>query len=171
MIKPAPVTVTTASPLPAGMSGVDYPSQLLAATGGTGTYTWALTGGSLPTGLTLAKDGTLSGIPSATGSFTLTVTATDSADPNPQVALTETRMAGTNAQNYQVVRTWTTTDASGNRASATAWPLYTAVRRARSQFAAVPRGSDREVRAAARPRKFGTSGSSPLPDAILRASR
>ena len=39
--------------------------------------TWSVTGGSLPPGLTMAANGTISGTPTAEGSFTFTVTATD----------------------------------------------------------------------------------------------
>ncbi len=46
------------------------------------------------------------------------VTATDNADPAPVVTLTETKSAGTCPQSYQLVRTWTATDACGNHASA-----------------------------------------------------
>ena len=74
---PLPITVTTPSPLPPGMSGVEYPAQLLTAIGGAGTYAWSVTGGNLPAGLALTPDGTLSGIPSVQGSFPITVSATD----------------------------------------------------------------------------------------------
>jgi hypothetical protein len=56
-----------------------YTGQLTAA-GGIQPYTWSLASGSLPTGLTLQNDGTLTGTPSETGSFTFTAQATDS-DP------------------------------------------------------------------------------------------
>ncbi|WP_435102361.1 putative Ig domain-containing protein [Halarchaeum sp. P4] len=71
-----PPTVTTPSTLPSGVVGVTY-SQTLQTSGGTGTVTWAVTNGSLPPGLTLTADGTLSGTPSESGSYTVTVTATD----------------------------------------------------------------------------------------------
>jgi hypothetical protein len=49
------------------------------ATGGTGTYTWALTSGSLPAGVTFdATTATISGTPSAPGSYPFVVSATDS---------------------------------------------------------------------------------------------
>lgn len=49
------------------------------ATGGSGTYAWAVTSGALPAGVTLdATRGTISGAPRAAGSFSFTVTATDS---------------------------------------------------------------------------------------------
>ena len=49
-------------------------SQQLAAAGGTSTYTWVGTG--VPAGLQLSAAGLLSGIPTAPGSFTFTVTVT-----------------------------------------------------------------------------------------------
>jgi hypothetical protein len=49
------------------------------ATGGSGTYTWSLSSGVLPSGVALdANKGTLSGIPRASGDFALALTATDS---------------------------------------------------------------------------------------------
>ncbi len=52
-------------------------SATLAATGGVGPYTYAVTSGTLPTGLSLASNGVLSGTPSANATFTPTITATD----------------------------------------------------------------------------------------------
>ncbi|WP_180979490.1 putative Ig domain-containing protein [Janthinobacterium sp. AD80] len=80
-----PYTLTVSAPtiailpttLPAMTSGVAY-SQTIAASGGAGTYTYARTAGSLPAGLTLASNGTLSGTPTAAGAYSFTVTATDS---------------------------------------------------------------------------------------------
>ncbi|WP_447415103.1 Ig domain-containing protein, partial [Clostridium perfringens] len=46
--------------------------------GGTPTYTYAVTAGALPAGLTLSTGGTLSGTPTAAGTFNVTITATDS---------------------------------------------------------------------------------------------
>jgi hypothetical protein len=47
------------------------------ATGGTGTLSWKVTSGGLPTGLTLSSNGLLSGTPTAARTFTFTITATD----------------------------------------------------------------------------------------------
>ncbi|MGP8243292.1 MAG: beta strand repeat-containing protein, partial [Bryobacteraceae bacterium] len=70
------VTITTTS-LPGGYTNTAY-SQTLAASGGSGSYTWSLFGGSLPAGLTLSGN-TISGTPStAGGPFSFTVQATDS---------------------------------------------------------------------------------------------
>lgn len=63
--------------LPDGEATVDYGPVTLAASGGTAPYTFAVTGGSLPTGLSLATDGTLSGTTTEAGSFTITITVTD----------------------------------------------------------------------------------------------
>jgi len=56
--------------------GVPFRGKL-AATGGTGTYTWTLAEGALPTGLALAVDGTVVGKPTAAGSFRATLRLTD----------------------------------------------------------------------------------------------
>jgi hypothetical protein len=64
--------------LPVGTVGVAY-SYTLKATGGTPPYSYALTAGSLPPGLTLNSDGTISGTPTKPGASSFTVTATDSA--------------------------------------------------------------------------------------------
>jgi large repetitive protein len=55
----------------------DYPGTAMIATGGTTPYTWTASG--LPTGLSInAANGVVSGTPSATGTFTPTITLTDS---------------------------------------------------------------------------------------------
>jgi hypothetical protein len=76
-IKPAPITITSGSDLPAGIAGLDYPGQLLTADGGTAPYTFTLKG-SLPPGLTL-NNGQISGTPTTAGTFGFTIIATDSA--------------------------------------------------------------------------------------------
>src|SRR4029079_10844353 len=68
----------TVSPttIPAGTTGTAY-SQTFTQTGGNGTITWSVTG-TLPTGITLnTGTGVLSGTPTQTGSFPITITATD----------------------------------------------------------------------------------------------
>jgi hypothetical protein len=76
-VNPAALSITTAS-LPGATAGTAY-SQALAATGGTPPYTWTAT--SLPAWLSLSAGGVLSGTPAQSGSFTFTVTVTDSARP------------------------------------------------------------------------------------------
>ena len=74
----APTITVSPATVPTPQVGIAY-SQRFTASGGTAPYSFAVTAGALPTGLTLANDGTLSGTPSAAGSFTYTITATDSA--------------------------------------------------------------------------------------------
>jgi hypothetical protein len=69
--------IQTAS-LPAGEVGTPYVAQLQ-ATGGTGAYTWSVTQGALPAGLTLTSGGSIAGTPAALGSSTFTVRVTDEA--------------------------------------------------------------------------------------------
>src|SRR4030095_3846481 len=72
-----PVVIST-STLPAAAKGAAF-NQQLSATGGKPPYTWTVTSGALPGGLALAAaTGIISGTPSAPGSFTFIVTATDS---------------------------------------------------------------------------------------------
>ena len=71
-----PPSVTTTS-LPNGTQNVAY-SSTLTATGGTTPYTWSITSGALPTGLTLASGtGVISGTPTATGTSNFTVQVSD----------------------------------------------------------------------------------------------
>jgi uncharacterized repeat protein (TIGR01451 family) len=59
-----------------------YPPTTITASGGTPPYTFAVTSGSLPTGLNLSSNGVLSGTPTVSGQVaTFTVTATDAAAP------------------------------------------------------------------------------------------
>jgi probable HAF family extracellular repeat protein len=69
------VTITTAS-LANGTVGTSY-SKTLTATGGASpyTYTWVVSAGSLPPGLTLSSAGALTGKPTANGYYTFTVEA------------------------------------------------------------------------------------------------
>jgi hypothetical protein len=64
--------------LPAGSTGHAY-SQTITASGGTAPYTFQVTSGNLPAGLSLAANGALSGTPAVTsvGSYSFTVRATD----------------------------------------------------------------------------------------------
>jgi hypothetical protein len=73
----APLTITTTS-LASGRLSRSY-SATLKATGGVSPYTWAITVGALPAGLTLAAStGTISGTPTKTGTVRFTITVTDS---------------------------------------------------------------------------------------------
>ena len=63
-----PVCVTTTT-LPDGTVKVPY-SAKLTAVGGTAPYTWSRVSGSLPPGLALAANGTVSGTPTKEGTTT-----------------------------------------------------------------------------------------------------
>jgi len=77
---PPPLAIATTT-LASGTVGTAY-SQTLQATGGFQPYTWAVTVGSLPAGLTLnTSTGVISGTPTATGTSNFTVKATDSETP------------------------------------------------------------------------------------------
>lgn len=54
-------------------------SFTLTATGGTVPYAWAITTGTLPTGLSLSGSGMISGTPTSVGDFSFTYTVTDAA--------------------------------------------------------------------------------------------
>jgi hypothetical protein len=77
----SPALIITPSDLGDTEAGADF-SAVLAGTGGSGAgYTFAVIGGTLPSGLTLAANGTLSGsvdAAAAAGYYSFTVTATDS---------------------------------------------------------------------------------------------
>ncbi|MEO7860445.1 MAG: putative Ig domain-containing protein, partial [Nitrospirales bacterium] len=74
---PAPPNITTTT-LPNGTVASAY-SQSVKAAGGTGALTWNISAGSLPTGLNPIDPttGQITGTPSAAGTFTFTVQATD----------------------------------------------------------------------------------------------
>jgi len=73
------LAVTTAT-LSAGLIGTGY-NQTLAAAAGVTPYSWSLTSGTLPAGLSLSTGGVISGTPTAAGTFSFTVTVTDSETP------------------------------------------------------------------------------------------
>eukprot|EP00899_Mesostigma_viride_P008428 jgi/Mesvir1/17587/Mv08820-RA.1 len=79
----APIVIS--GTLPGGTQNVAYSSSALSATGGTGSRSWSASG--LPAGLNIAPGtGVVSGTPSVTGSFPVTITVTDSATPTPALA-------------------------------------------------------------------------------------
>lgn len=82
------LTVTPTA-LPPVLAGTAF-SQQMSATGGRGTYAYAVTAGALPSGLTLTTGGLLSGRPAAAGTFAFTITATDGFGNTGSAALTLT---------------------------------------------------------------------------------
>ena len=80
-IKVLPATTTlTLTPPPNATITVPY-TGTIGVSGGTAPYTCTQTGGTLPAGLTLAANCVVSGTPTATGTSTVTVQATDAASP------------------------------------------------------------------------------------------
>ena len=75
-------------PPPAGTPGVAY--NFVYAASGSGIKTFAVTAGALPTGLTLASDGTISGTPTVSGAFNGTVTVSNGTAPDASQAFSIT---------------------------------------------------------------------------------
>jgi uncharacterized repeat protein (TIGR01451 family) len=81
-----PLAIATASPLTNGTVNIAY-NQTVTATGGIQPYTWSITAGALPPGLSLnPATGAITGTPTAAGPFSFDVTVTDSAVPTPATA-------------------------------------------------------------------------------------
>jgi hypothetical protein len=80
-ISQAATLMVTTTTLPNGMLNTAY-SQTLSATGGVGPDSWTLASGTLPTGLAISSGGVISGTPTAGGSFSFTVQATDAESPS-----------------------------------------------------------------------------------------
>jgi hypothetical protein len=72
-----PLVILTPS-LPAGITGTDY-AFWLTGSGGGDPYTWEISNGSLPTGLTLSTDGEIAGTPTVATDGSVTIRLTDSA--------------------------------------------------------------------------------------------
>ena len=85
--------------LPGGFAGATY-ANLVPTTGGTRPTTFAVTAGALPPGLTLTSDGTAAGVPTAPGTYTFTVTATDADGRTASRAETVTIQAGSDLSQF-----------------------------------------------------------------------
>jgi uncharacterized repeat protein (TIGR01451 family) len=71
------LTLSNPAP-PSAQAGIAY-TDTLTATGGTSPFTWSISGGSLPSGITLnSSTGVLSGTPTSAGLYSFTVKVTDS---------------------------------------------------------------------------------------------
>lgn len=102
VVHPTPAITTAA--MPGGVVGTAY-SHTLTATGGDGTYTWAITTGTLPNGISLDNaTGVISGTPTAPGTANFTVQVTSAGQTatralsisvtNPAPAITTAAMPG-----------------------------------------------------------------------------
>jgi hypothetical protein len=70
--------------LPGGTTGQAYPNPILTATGGVPPYSWTVSSGNLPPGLTLSPAGVISGTPTAAAGvpYGFTVQVTDAVAAN-----------------------------------------------------------------------------------------
>ena len=77
---PTPTTplVAATATFHVGEVGIAYAPVALTATGGVAPYKWTVLSGALPGGLTLGSDGSLSGTPTAGGTFSFTIQVADS---------------------------------------------------------------------------------------------
>ena len=72
-----PLALAATAPFHTGEVGVAYAPVAMTATGGVQPYSWTISVGALPDGLTLASDGTVSGTPTAAGTVGFTVQVAD----------------------------------------------------------------------------------------------
>ena len=93
-IIPGP-SMTFAAP-PGGWTNTVY-GYTLTESGGTAPYTWSVSSGSLPAGVSLSPAGTLSGTPTATGTSSFTVKVTDANGQSATQATSITVAAGVSA--------------------------------------------------------------------------
>jgi hypothetical protein len=88
-VAPAAALSVTTSSVASGTTGLPYTASL-AASGGQAPYTWKLTSGQLPPGLSLSSSGSVSGVPLADGTDPFTVSVSDSASGTASAALSIT---------------------------------------------------------------------------------
>ncbi|MGD0957885.1 MAG: putative Ig domain-containing protein [Candidatus Acidiferrales bacterium] len=77
-IQPPQKLEVTTTTLPNGVVNIAYPATTLKASGGVTPYTWKVTLGILPAGLTLNSNGSITGSPTSPGTANFTVQVTDS---------------------------------------------------------------------------------------------
>ncbi len=80
-----PVLAIGTSPMLPISNGIPFSVQL-AASGGATPYTWTISAGTLPSGVTLSNTGIVSGTTTQTGVFGFTAQITDSSSPNEQIS-------------------------------------------------------------------------------------
>jgi hypothetical protein len=85
----------TTSNLPQGALGNPY-SDVFAATGGSTPYSWSISAGTAPAGLSMNANGDFAGIPTTAGTFNFTVTVTDAASKTANGNFSTTITAGGN---------------------------------------------------------------------------
>ena len=85
IVTDSPLTINLSPPPPVGTDSQPYTAFAFSATGGSQPFSWSVTAGSLPPGLTLDTGGSLLGTPNMRGSYTFTVTVAESAAQSPQI--------------------------------------------------------------------------------------
>ena len=97
-VPPQPPCITTTE-LPPAELNTPYMATL-EAVGGTPPYTWSIASGSLPPGLSLSSDGTITGTPTATGTFTFSLEVVDSLGASARVTQSLEVTVETNVPGY-----------------------------------------------------------------------
>ena len=97
-VPPQPPCITTTE-LPPAELNTPYMATL-EAVGGTPPYTWSLASGSLPPGLSLSSDGTITGTPTATGTFTFSLEVVDSLGASARITQSLEVTVETNVPGY-----------------------------------------------------------------------
>lgn len=105
-----PLAITTTS-VPNGSTNTAY-SAFLFAGGGTTPYTWSISSGSLPAGLTLSSSGDITGVPTTAGASSFTAKVTDSSSPT-QTATATYSVTIAQGTAYSVALAWTASPSSG----------------------------------------------------------
>lgn len=105
----AGVVITTTCPLDDGALNAAYSNQMQ-ATGGTLPYTWSISAGSLPTGLSLATNGIISGTPTVAEVKTFTLHVVDAAA---NVASKSCQLTIVNLSAINFTDDWNIPDTSG----------------------------------------------------------
>ncbi|HET7338133.1 MAG TPA: Ig domain-containing protein [Candidatus Dormibacteraeota bacterium] len=87
---PTPTAPLQASspPFHGGEVGLAYSPVALSAHGGAAPYTWTVSNGALPGGLTLGSDGSVSGTPTGAGTFTFSVQVADAGNSTASIPAT-----------------------------------------------------------------------------------
>lgn len=110
-----PVSITTATTLTTGALTTAYSAQLAAANG-QAPYTWTITSGALPSGLTLDTTGLIHGTPTQTGVFNPTIMVTDSQSTPSTASATFSLTVNTSSSTTLAVSTTTLTTGAINTA-------------------------------------------------------
>ena len=109
------LAITTTS-LAGGQATTAYTASL-SASGGTPSYTWTISAGSLPAGLALSSSGVISGTPTAAGTSNFTVAVSDNSSPVQSTSLALSINVG--AQSASTGTTWYIRPDGGTRYSST----------------------------------------------------